>query len=75
MKFEMKNLNKNTILLYEKSDDYLIWLGDICLYKENRKHESQCYQIDDRFDYQSIQNALCGKTNGTRKEKKQILLK
>ena len=61
MKFEIKHLYKGGYDLYEKSSWFLIDLGDIGLYKENKKNESCCLQIEDKFDYHGIENALCGK--------------
>ena len=66
MKFEIKDLEYGGgIWLYEKSDEYniLIILGEIYLYKENKKNESYCYQYEWNFNYHGIENALCGKTD------------
>ena len=49
--------------MYEKSDDNLVWLGNICLEKEFRKNQSFCQQKDN-FDYHGIEKALCGKEPG-----------
>ena len=62
MKFEIKDLKRGGIWLIEKSDDYLITLGNIYLCKENYKNESYCEQYEDCFNYHGIENALCGKT-------------
>ena len=61
MKFEIKNMFFGGICLYEKSDEKLINLADIVLFKENEKNQSHCYQSEDWFDYHGIENALCGK--------------
>ena len=47
--------------LYEKSSDLLISLGNIFLYKENKKNKSISYQNENSFDYHGIKKALCGK--------------
>ena len=62
MKFEIKDLKRGGIYLWEKSDDDLIKLGHIYLKKENKKNKSYCYQNEDNFDYHGIEKALCGKT-------------
>ena len=67
MKFEIKDLEKCGYLLFEKSDGYLIKLGDIRLFKENYKNLSRCYQFENDFDYHGIENALCGKFHFTPK--------
>ena len=36
--------------LTEKFDDYLIYLGDIYLYKEHKKNKSYCIQKQNHFD-------------------------
>ena len=61
MKFEIKDTCYGYIL-YEKSIDRMIVIGNIYLYKENNKQLSYCLGRDDWFDYQEIENALCGKT-------------
>ena len=40
----------------------LFYIGDINLYKEHCKNESNCYQYEDRFEYHGIEDAVCGKT-------------
>ena len=62
MKFEKKDLEEGGIILWEKSDDYLICLGDIYLRKVDMKHYSYCNQNENYFDYHGISNALCGKS-------------
>ena len=64
MKFEIKDLIGGGYVLCKKSDDYLIWLGDIYLRKEKYKDKSSCVQNENRFSYHGIENALCGKTWG-----------
>ena len=61
MKFEIKNSIEGGIFLHDKSDECLISMGDICIWKEKKKYESFCVQIEYRFDYHEIHNALCGK--------------
>ena len=60
MKFEIKNL-KWGCYMYDKSSDGLIEFGEFLLKKENYKDKSWCAQTDSDFDYQGIENALCGK--------------
>ena len=63
MKFEIKDL-KCENWFGENIHYGLIQLGNICLFKQNKKNQSFCYQLenDSNFDYHGIQNALCGKT-------------
>ena len=62
MKFEIKDLYWGGYELCEKSDKWnLIVLGDIVLFKENKKNHSCCFQSEYNFDYHGIENALCGK--------------
>ena len=63
MKFEIKDFKKGGYMLFEKSNNYdwLIWLGDIDLPKENYKKISNCDQNEYKFDYHGIENAICGK--------------
>ena len=61
MKFEIKDMRYGGISLYYESDEDLIKLGDILLFKENKKYESCCVQNENYFDYNDIENALCGK--------------
>ena len=67
MKFESKNVTYGGYILFEKSNDYLIYLGDIELFKENYKNQSFCGQSESHFDYHGIKNALCGKIQFTSK--------
>ena len=62
MKFEILNLKNGGICLIEKIDNVLILLGDIKLHKEEKKNGSYCVQFENCFDYNRIENALCGKT-------------
>ena len=48
--------------LRQKSQDLLIELGNIVLWKENYTTSSFCIQREDVFNYQGIPNALCGRT-------------
>ena len=61
MKFEIKDLKYGGIYLKEKSDEYLIYLGNIYLNKENMKNITFCHQYESRFNYHGIENALNGK--------------
>ena len=60
MKFEIKNTRLG-FCLYKSKGEILSWLGDICLNKEEKKKESYCKQIKSNFNYQEIENAICGK--------------
>ena len=70
MKFDIKDTNRG-YWLNDKSNDILMLLGDIVLRKENKKSLSFCEQREDKYDYQGIPEALCGRTvyfeNGERK--------
>ena len=59
MKFEIKDLEKGGIKLFQDSDEHLITIGDIELLKENRKNLSFCSQHEYLFDYHNVQFALC----------------
>ena len=59
MKFEIKDLYYGGYVLYNKSEQILIRLGDITLFKENMKTESFYFQRNHIFDYHGIENALC----------------
>ena len=63
MKFDIIDSKRGGYILYEKfdDDDYLIRLGNIVLFKENRKNDSYCIQDNQCFEYHGIKNALCGK--------------
>ena len=71
---------KEGIYLFEKSDvlDRLIYLGNIHLFKENKKNRSYCCQIETYFNYHGIEKALNGKTgtwySGERFTPKRILV-
>ena len=56
MKFEIKDLKYGGYKLYDKSNNYLISLGEIYLNKDN--FASHCCQSEDKFDYHGIQKAL-----------------
>ena len=51
MKFEIKDFKKGGIELSEKSNQCLIRLGDIELWKEDYKYYSDIYYDYDAFDY------------------------
>ena len=61
MKFEIKDLKNGGYLLWKKTIQYLITIGNIYLSKENCKNKSCCFQDEDKFDYHGIEKALCGK--------------
>ena len=61
MIFEIIDTEYGVYKLWDKSDAYFIWLGNIWLMKENNKNEPYCCQDDKRFEYHGIENALCGK--------------
>ena len=61
MKFKIKDSKNSGIWLWKADSDYLIKMGDIYLFKENMKNESSCLQHENAFNYQGIENALCGK--------------
>ena len=61
MKFTIKDKSYG-YKLFDKTKDKLIQLGDIILYKSNRKQFSYCEQNKDKFDYKDILNALTGRT-------------
>ena len=61
MKFELKEMKESRIFLLDKTDEYLISIGDILLKKENLKDYSFFLNHSDSFDYYGIPNALCGK--------------
>ena len=57
----MKIFNFSGIDMYEESKDYLITLGDIWLFKENNKQQSNCLESSSLINYYGIEKALCGK--------------
>ena len=61
MKFEIKNYFYSGIELCQKTNKFLIGLGDISLRKENKKNESYCSQSESYIDFHGIEKALCGK--------------
>ena len=61
MKFEIKDTKEGGYRLYDKSVIGLIRLGDIELYKQNKKNESRCWQSEWKINYHEIKKALCGK--------------
>ena len=68
------NMKNGGYRLYDKSDWRLIQLGNIWLYKENKKNESHCRQYDYKFNYHGIKKALCGKTFPNKFTPKRILV-
>ncbi|BFU22320.1 predicted protein [Entamoeba histolytica] len=71
MKFDIK-LQEYAFCLYNQSHDRLFEFGfgyfgfcDIRVYKENNKTKSWCYQFS--FEYEGIENALCGNHDFTPK--------
>ena len=64
MKFEIRK-GRFGYKMFDLADDCLINLGDrmaICLFKDNRKHESYCFQDGRFFNYHGVDEALVGKT-------------
>ena len=61
MKFKIKDTRYGCYMSNE-SDEYLIVLGNIFLFKDNKGSKAFCIQEEDWFDYQGITNALCGRT-------------
>ena len=62
MKFDIIDTEKGGYKLFDQSHRwYLIYLNEIILYKQNQKQLCYCQQRN-VFDYQGIENALCGKT-------------
>ena len=61
MKFPIKDTYWGGYVLYKPSDDMLIYLGNIRLFKQQKKHLSNCWQNDRDFVYYKIDTALCGK--------------
>ena len=59
MKFPIRNRDYGYWYCWEP-DKYLVKIGDIWLHKETSKTESYCIQDNKNFDYQGIENALCG---------------
>lgn len=63
IKISIVDTIKGGIRLWSPGNSMLIDLGDIVLYKENRKDESYCKdQRRDKFNYGEIKNSLCGIT-------------
>ena len=60
MKFEVKNLKEGGHYLYPDSEEMLIQIGEIQLYKQHKRSQTCCVQHDDIFDYHGIENALNG---------------
>ena len=67
MKFEIKDVKKGGYLVWKKSSDILIQMGNIVLNKENKKTESYCIH-NGRFNYHGISKALCGKAGYASKD-------
>ncbi|BFU25321.1 predicted protein [Entamoeba histolytica] len=72
-KFDIKQ-PEDAFCLYNQSHDFLFAFGgnDICVYKEDNKTESYCYQ--DSFEYEGITKALCGKQHPERFTPKRIIV-
>ena len=60
MKFEIINDKDSGLGMHHSSDQSLIDLGDIGLFKQDCKGFSLCEQYPDCFNYHGIENALCG---------------
>ena len=61
MKFPIRNCLYG-YLFYDESNILLCQLGDIVLYKENKRNLSYCLHNENIFDYQRIPNAICGRS-------------
>ncbi|GAB1223493.1 hypothetical protein ENUP19_0149G0031 [Entamoeba nuttalli] len=71
-KFDIK-YPEDAFWLHNKSDYSLFGNGyDICVYKENNKIKSYCYQRS--FEYKGISNALCGKSHPDHFTPKRIIV-
>ena len=51
MKYDIKEPRKAGITLFDKSDEWLVKLGDIYLFKKNNAQMSYCVYFDNHFDY------------------------
>ena len=60
MKYEIVDFIWGGYRLYKKSEDWLIDLGNIEIYKQQKKNMSW-YRLSDRFNYHHIENALSSK--------------
>ena len=60
MKFEIQNLDCAGYYLFDKSQFELISLGNICLWKQNKKYKSFCFEMNNNFNYHGIRYALTG---------------
>ena len=60
MKFEIKDCKHGGYCLDIKSNGWLIWIGNIVLWKKDMKDISCCNQHEDRFDYHGLSKALYG---------------
>ena len=74
MKFEINNYEKGGYCLYDTSDDCLMRLGDILLYKRNGKDKSYCLQDNGYFNYHDIKNAICGYSYPKKFDPKRIMV-
>ena len=64
MKYEIRK-DRFGYKMFDLADDCLVNLGDrmaICLFKENKKFESYCFQDGRFFNYHGVDDALVGKT-------------
>ena len=61
MKFEIINPWEGGYTLSNQTDGLLIWIGDIILYKKEKRKYSSCLQTNDYFNYHGVEHALCGK--------------
>ncbi|BFU26348.1 trichohyalin, putative [Entamoeba histolytica] len=75
MKFDIK-IPEYAFYLHRQSNNWLFVFGhgcgDIQVCKENDKRYSSCYQ--DSFEYEGIENALCGKQYPERFTTKRIIV-
>ena len=60
-KFEIRNSTDGGIELFKLNDEHLIALGNIMLFKQNKKEQSTVYQDGEFFENHGIFASLCGK--------------
>ena len=77
MKYEIKDVKNGGYNLFSiwDSNQALIRLGDIILFKEDMKSQSKCcVQTNGYIDYHGIEYPLCNKTNGNQFTPKRIIV-
>ena len=66
-KFDIQDTWFGGCNLCKQTDEKLIQLGDIHLYKKNNKDDSNCFEDEDHFFYHGIENPICGETINSEK--------